>query len=204
MEQEGFTLWFTGMSGAGKTTLARAVESILRDRGLKVEVLDGDVVRTNLSKGLGFSKEDRDINIKRIGFVCKLLTRNGVAAIGSAISPYRAVRDYIREDIGRFVEVYCSCPLEVLVERDVKGLYKKALAGEIENFTGVSDPYEEPLNAEVVVHSDSESLEESVGKILSKLEELGYVPQASESGDEVYSKEEEQVLEDRLKALGYL
>jgi adenylyl-sulfate kinase len=204
MEQEGFTLWFTGMSGAGKTTLARAVETILRDRGLKVEVLDGDVVRTNLSKGLGFSKEDRDINIKRIGFVCKLLTRNGVAAIGSAISPYRAVRDYIREDIGRFVEVYCSCPLEVLIERDVKGLYKKALAGEIENFTGVSDPYEEPLSAEVVVHSDSESLEESVGKILSKLEELGYVPQASESGDEVYSKEEEQVLEDRLKALGYL
>jgi adenylyl-sulfate kinase len=204
MEQEGFTLWFTGMSGAGKTTLARAVESILRDRGLKVEVLDGDVVRTNLSKGLGFSKEDRDINIKRIGFVCKLLTRNGVAAIGSAISPYRAVRDYIREDIGRFVEVYCSCPLDVLVERDVKGLYKKALAGEIENFTGVSDPYEEPLNAEVVVHTNSESLEESVGKILTKLEALGYVPQASRGGDEVYSEEEEQILEDRLKALGYL
>lgn len=204
MEQEGFTLWFTGMSGAGKTTLARAVESILRDRGLKVEVLDGDVVRTNLSKGLGFSKEDRDINIKRIGFVCKLLTRNGVAAIGSAISPYRAVRDYIREDIGRFVEVYCSCPLDVVVERDVKGLYKKALAGEIENFTGVSDPYEEPLNAEVVVHTNSESLEESVGKILTKLEALGYVPQASRGGDEVYSEEEEQILEDRLKALGYL
>jgi adenylylsulfate kinase len=204
MEQEGFTLWFTGMSGAGKTTLARAVESVLRERGLKVEVLDGDVVRTNLSKGLGFSKEDRDINIKRIGFVCKLLTRNGVAAIGSAISPYRAVRDYIREDIGHFVEVYCSCPLDVLVERDVKGLYKRALAGEIENFTGVSDPYEEPLNAEVVVHTDCESVEESVGKIVSKLEELGYVPQAYESGDEVYSKEEERILEDRLKALGYL
>jgi adenylyl-sulfate kinase len=204
MEQQGFTLWFTGMSGAGKTTLARAVEAILRDRGLKVEVLDGDVVRTNLSKGLGFSKEDRDINIKRIGFVCKLLTRNGVAAIGSAISPYRAVRDSIREDIGRFVEVYCSCPLEVLVERDVKGLYKKALAGEIENFTGVSDPYEEPLSAEVVVQTDSESLEESVGKILAKLEELGYIPQASVDADQVYSKEEEQILEDRLKALGYL
>jgi adenylyl-sulfate kinase len=192
------------MSGAGKTTLARAVEAILRDRGLKVEVLDGDVVRTNLSKGLGFSKEDRDINIKRIGFVCKLLTRNGVAAIGSAISPYRAVRDYIREDIGRFVEVYCSCPLEVLIERDVKGLYKKALAGEIENFTGVSDPYEEPLNAEVVVQTDSESLEESVGKILAKLEALGYIPQASVDAEQVYSKEEEQILEDRLKALGYL
>jgi adenylyl-sulfate kinase len=204
MEQQGFTLWFTGMSGAGKTTLARAVEAILRDRGLKVEVLDGDVVRTNLSKGLGFSKEDRDTNIKRIGFVCKLLTRNGVAAIGSAISPYRAVRDYIREDIGRFVEVYCSCPLEVLIERDVKGLYKKALAGEIENFTGVSDPYEEPLNAEVVVHTGSESLEESVGKILAKLEALGYIPQASADGDQVYSEEEEQILEDRLKALGYL
>jgi adenylylsulfate kinase len=204
MEQQGFTLWFTGMSGAGKTTLARAVEAILRDRGLKVEVLDGDVVRTNLSKGLGFSKEDRDINIKRIGFVCKLLTRNGVAAIGSAISPYRAVRDYIREDIGRFVEVYCCCPLEVLIERDVKGLYKKALAGEIENFTGVSDPYEEPLSAEVVVQTDSESLEESVGKILAKLEELGYIPQASVDADQVYSEEEEQILEDRLKALGYL
>jgi adenylyl-sulfate kinase len=204
MEQEGFTLWFTGMSGSGKTTLARAVEAILRDRGLKVEVLDGDVVCTNLSKGLGFSKEDRDTNIKRIGFVCKLLTRNGVAAIGSAISPYRAVRDYIRQDIGRFVEVYCSCPLEVLIERDVKGLYKKALAGEIENFTGISDPYEEPLNAEVVVHTGAESLEESVGNILSKLEELGYIPQASADGDQVYSEEEEQILEDRLKALGYL
>jgi adenylyl-sulfate kinase len=192
------------MSGAGKTTLARAVEGILRDRGLKVEVLDGDVVRTNLSKGLGFSKEDRDINIKRIGFVCKLLTRNGVAAIGSAISPYRAVRDYLREDIGRFVEVYCSCPLEVLVERDVKGLYKKALAGEIENFTGISDPYEEPLNAEVVVHTDTESLAESTAKILAKLEGLGYVPRASADGDQVYSEEEEQLLEDRLKALGYL
>lgn len=191
------------MSGAGKTTLARAVESVLRDRGLKVEVLDGDVVRTNLSKGLGFSKEDRDINIKRIGFVCKLLTRNGVAAIGSAISPYRAVRDYVREDIGRFVEVYCSCPLEVLIERDVKGLYQKALAGEIENFTGVSDPYEEPLNAEVVVHTDTESLEESTAKIVAKLEALGYVPRTSAAGDQVYS-EEEQMVEDRLKALGYL
>ena len=204
MEQQGFTLWFTGMSGAGKTTLAIAVEEILRDRGLKVELLDGDVVRTNLSKGLGFSKEDRDTNIKRIGFVCKLLTRNGVVAIGSAISPYREVRDFLRQDIGRFVEVYCKCPMEVLIERDVKGLYKKALAGEIENFTGVSDPYEEPLNAEVVVNTDTETYQESAGKILARLEELNYMPQASGDQDQVYSEEEEQILEDRLKALGYL
>lgn len=204
MEQQGFTLWFTGLSGSGKTTLARAVEGILRDRGLKVEVLDGDVVRTNLSKGLGFSKEDRDINIKRIGFVCKLLTRNGVVAIGSAISPYREVRDFIRQDIGRFVEVYCQCPLEVLVERDVKGLYQKALDGEIENFTGVSDPYEEPLHAEVVVHSDRETPEESVAKILAKLELLGYAPAATPENERVYTEEEEKILEDRLKALGYL
>jgi adenylyl-sulfate kinase len=192
------------MSGAGKTTLATAVEEILRDRGLKVELLDGDVVRTNLSKGLGFSKEDRDTNIKRIGFVCKLLTRNGVVAIGSAISPYREVRDFIRQDIERFVEVYCNCPMEVLIERDVKGLYKKALAGEIENFTGVSDPYEEPLNAEVVVNTDTETHQESVGKILARLEELNFIPQASGDQDQVYSEEEEQILEDRLKALGYL
>ncbi|MDH4208750.1 MAG: adenylyl-sulfate kinase [Anaerolineae bacterium] len=204
MEQQGFTLWFTGLSGSGKTTLAQAVEGILRDRGLRVELLDGDVVRTNLSKGLGFSKEDRDINIKRIGFVCKLLTRNGVVAVGSAISPYREVRDFIRQDIGRFVEVYCQCPLEVLVERDVKGLYRKALDGEIENFTGVSDPYEEPLNAEVVVHSDREDIEESVAKILAKLEDLGYVPAAAQEEGRAYTEEEEKILEDRLKALGYL
>ena len=204
MEQQGFTLWFTGLSGSGKTTLARAVEHILRGRDLKVEVLDGDVVRTNLSKGLGFSKEDRDTNIKRIGFVCKLLTRNGVVAIGSAISPYREVRDFLRQDIGRFVEVYCSCPVEVLAERDVKGLYKKALAGEIENFTGISDPYEEPLNPEVIVNTDTETPEQSVAKILGKLEELGYIPAVPAGGDKVYSEEEERILEDRLKALGYL
>lgn len=204
MERQGFTLWFTGLSGSGKTTLARAVERILRDRGLKVEVLDGDIVRTNLSKGLGFSKEDRDTNIKRIGFVCKLLSRNGVVAIGSAISPYREVRDFVRRDIGRFVEVYCRCPLDVLVERDVKGLYAKALAGEIANFTGVSDPYEEPLNPEVVADTDKETPEQSVAKILAKLEELGYVPEGTQDQDTVYTDEEEKILEDRLRALGYL
>jgi len=204
MEQRGFTLWFTGLSGSGKTTLARAVEGVLRQRGLKVETLDGDVVRTNLSKGLGFSKEDRDTNIKRIGFVCKLLTRNGVAAIGAAISPYREVRDYIRKDIGDFVEVYCQCPLEVLVERDVKGLYKKALAGEIANFTGVSDPYEEPLHPEVAVNTGTESPGQSLAKIVSKLEELGYLPTAQTVEAGSYTAEEERILEDRLKALGYL
>jgi adenylylsulfate kinase len=204
MERQGFTLWFTGLSGSGKTTLAHGVEQKLRDRGLKVEVLDGDVIRTNLSKGLGFSKEDRDTNIKRIGFVCKLLTRNGVAAIASAISPYREVRDYVRQDIGRFVEVYCRCPVDVLIERDVKGLYQKALDGEIENFTGISDPYEEPLNPEVIVDTDREGPEESVAKIIAKLEELEYVPQAAGEDESVYSEEEEKILEDRLRALGYL
>jgi adenylyl-sulfate kinase len=204
MEQQGFTLWFTGLSGSGKTTLARRVESMLRDRGLKVEILDGDIIRTNLSKGLGFSKEDRDINIKRIGFVCKLLSRNGVVAIASAISPYREVRDFVRRDIGHFVEVYCRCPLDVLVERDVKGLYKKALEGKIDNFTGVSDPYEEPLNPEVIVDTDVETPEESVGKIIAELEELGYISEAPEEEDRGYSEEEEKVLEDRLRALGYV
>ena len=200
-EQRGFTLWFTGLSGAGKTTLAQRIETDLRQRGLKVELLDGDVVRTNLSKGLGFGKEDRDTNIKRIGFVCKLLTRNGVIAIASAISPYREVRDYVRNDIGDFIEVYAKCPLEVLTQRDVKGLYKKALAGEIANFTGVSDPYEEPLHAEVVVETDRETVDQSVNKILDKLTALGYL---EPSPQEVYSKEEAQVVEKRLGALGYL
>src|SRR5918996_51557 len=145
-KQEGFTIWFTGLSGAGKTTLAAALAAELANRGLKVEILDGDEVRTNLSKGLGFSKEDRDTNIRRIGYVAHLLTRNGVVAITAAISPYRAIRDEVRARIGRgFVEVYAKCPLETLITRDVKGLYQRALAGEIKEFTGVSDPYEEPL-----------------------------------------------------------
>lgn len=176
MTQKGFTVWFTGLSGAGKTTIARALEPALRSRGLKVEMLDGDVVRTNLSKGLGFSKEDRDTNILRIGFVAHLLSRNGVAVIASAISPYRETRDQVRAQIGDFIEVYVSCPLEELVRRDVKGLYEKALRGEIENFTGVSDPYEPPLNPEVVVETDKETVEESLAKVLAALEARGYLP----------------------------
>lgn len=200
MEEKGFTIWFTGLSGAGKTTISKLVEAELRRRGRKVEVLDGDVVRTNLSKGLGFSKEDRDTNIRRIGFVCHLLSRNGVVAIAAAISPYRAVRDENRALIGDFVEVYCECPLEVLIERDVKGLYKKALAGEIKNFTGVDDPYEPPAAPEVICRTDRETPEESAAKVIAKLEELGYLAPAAD----VYSPEEEEKVRKRLEALGYL
>ena len=179
MEQKGFTLWFTGLSGAGKTTLARLVEAELDSRGHKVEVLDGDVIRTNLSKGLGFSKEDRDTNIRRIGFVCNLLTRNDVVAIAAAISPYREVREELRRDIGAFVEVYVRCPISVLAERDVKGLYKKALAGEIKNFTGVDDPYETPFAPEVIVETDIETPEQSAARIIAKLEEMSLVASLS-------------------------
>ena len=177
--QTGFTLWFTGLSGAGKSTISQIVSDELRRRGLRVEVLDGDVVRTHLSKGLGFSKEDRDTNIRRIGWVCEVLSRNGVAAIGAAISPYRDIRDEIRAKVEHFVEVYVECSIEKLTARDVKGLYQKALNGEIKNFTGVSDPYEPPLNPEVVCHTDGrETPEQSAAKVLAKLEELGYVPVA--------------------------
>jgi adenylyl-sulfate kinase len=169
---KGFTVWFTGMSGAGKSTVSKIVQERLRAAGAKVELLDGDIVRTHLSKGLGFSKEDRDTNIRRIGFVCELLTRNGVIAIVAAISPYREVREEVRSKIANFVEVYVTAPIEVLAERDVKGLYKKALAGEIASFTGVSDPYEPPVNPEVTIDSSRESVDESVERVWSKLREM--------------------------------
>lgn len=171
----GFTLWFTGLSGAGKSTLAGLVSGELRERGHRVEVLDGDEVRTNLSKGLGFSKEDRDTNIRRIGYVCKLLSRNGVIAIAAAISPYRAVRDEVRRANGRFFEVFVRCPLEKLIERDVKGLYKKALNNEIKGFTGISDPYEEPLNPELMIDSGRETVDGSVQRLVTHLERTGYL-----------------------------
>jgi adenylyl-sulfate kinase len=178
LSDRGFTIWFTGLSGAGKSTLSEALAPVLRDRGHKLEILDGDVVRTNLSKGLGFSKEDRDTNILRIGFVAHLLSRNGVAVITAAISPYREIRDRNRELIGDFIEVYAKCSIEELTRRDVKGLYEKALRGEIQNFTGVSDPYEEPLNPEVTVDTERETIEESLGKIVSFLEQQGYIAPA--------------------------
>jgi len=204
----GFTIWFTGLSGAGKSTISELIEQELRERGHKVEVLDGDVVRTHLSKGLGFSREDRDTNIRRIGWVCQVLTRNDVVAIAAAISPYRDVRDELRGQIERFVEVYVECPIPTLAERDVKGLYKKALAGEIGNFTGVSDPYEPPLNPEVICYSDGrETPQQSAAKVLAKLEELGYSvgrAPAVAAVDSVYTDEEEDEVTDRLRDLGYL
>ncbi len=198
---KGFTLWFTGLSGSGKSTLARKVEEVLLERGMRVEVLDGDIIRTNLSRGLGYSKEDRDTNIRRIGFVCNLLTRNDVVAIAAAIAPYDEIRKENRRLIGSYVEVYCKCPMEELVKRDVKGLYGKALKGEIQNFTGVSDPYEEPLDAEVVVETDKETEEESAAKIVRTLEITGYIP-ADQTSD--YSEEEEEEIKARLKDLGYI
>ena len=175
--ERGFTLWFTGLSGAGKTTIAEIVEKELkRRRSGSVEVLDGDIVRTNLSKGLGFSREDRDTNVLRIGFVAKLLTRNGVAVIVSAISPYKEARDRIRHDIGEgFIEVFVDAPVEVCAKRDVKGLYEKAFSGEIKGFTGVSDPYEAPSAAELVLKTAEEGPKESAGRVVARLEELGYL-----------------------------
>ncbi len=188
---KGFTLWLTGLSGAGKTTLAAEVAHELRARGVKVEVLDGDQVRTNLSKGLGFSKEDRDTNISRIGYVCRLLSRNGVAAISAAISPYREARDEVRrlveQDGAEFIEVFVKCPIDVLAKRDVKGLYKKALAGEIRGFTGVDDPYESPLAPDVVIESDRELVDFSTRKIFSQLEQRELVPKVEIPGQPVVS-----------------
>jgi adenylylsulfate kinase len=177
IEQRGLVIWLTGLSGAGKSTLAATISERLREASLRVETLDGDEVRENLSRGLGFSREDRDTNVRRIGFVARLLARNAVMVLVAAISPYRQSRDDIRRSLERegirFIEVFVRCPIEELVERDVKGLYMKALAGEIRNFTGISDPYEEPLGPDVIVDSSTESVEQSAAKIVSHLIESG-------------------------------
>jgi adenylyl-sulfate kinase len=175
----GFTVWFTGLPSSGKSTLARRLEQELVARGRFVEVLDGDEIRLRLTKGLGFSKEDRDENIRRIAFVAKLLARSGAVAITATISPYRAIREEVRAEIPSFVEIYVDCPIETCVERDVKGLYKKALAGEIKNFTGISDPYEPPVSPEIVVRSSEESEEASLAKIIDELVALGYLEPAA-------------------------
>jgi adenylyl-sulfate kinase len=176
MTASGFTIWFTGLSGSGKTTLGERVAAELRARDRRVELLDGDIVRTHLSKGLGFSREDRDTNILRIGFVCGLLARNDVVAIATAISPYRQTRDHVRASIERFVEVFVDCPLGECIHRDVKGLYRQAIDGKIREFTGVSDPYEPPVNPEITIASDRETPEESVAHILAWLEAHDYIP----------------------------
>lgn len=172
---KGFTAWFTGLPSSGKSTLARLLEEKLVSRNLHVEVLDGDEVRLRLSKGLGFSKEDRDDNIRRISFVANIITRCGAVAITCAISPYKSIREEARKEIGRFVEVFVNCDVDECIKRDVKGLYKKALNGEIKNFTGISDPYEEPSDPEIVVYTAKESEQESVDKIIKGLEDLGYL-----------------------------
>jgi adenylyl-sulfate kinase len=175
MANTGFTIWLTGLSGAGKSTLSEVIEQRLRERNRNVEVLDGDIVRTHLSKGLGFSREDRNTNIQRIAFVCSLLTRNGVVCISAAISPYREAREWARKEIKNFVEVYVKCPLDVCRQRDVKGLYKLVDEGKIKNFTGIDDPYEKPEHPELAVETNKETVEESVAHIVAKLEELGYL-----------------------------
>lgn len=172
----GCTIWLTGLPCAGKTTTARLLEARLRECGKRVEVLDGDLIREHLTKGLGFSKEDRDENIRRVGFVCDLLSRNGVIAIAAVISPYREMRDRLRKQIPCFIEVYIECPLEVAIERDIKGLYRKALAGEIANFTGISDPYEPPLTPHVVIHTAVDTPEQGIDKIWAELQQRNLVP----------------------------
>jgi adenylylsulfate kinase len=226
--ERGFTLWFTGLSGSGKTTLGALLQQELSARSKRVELLDGDVVRTHLSKGLGFSRADRDTNILRIGWVCEVLSRNGVVAIATAISPYREARDQVRERIADFVEIYLATPLEECMRRDVKGLYAKAIAGEIKEFTGISDPYEPPLNPEITLHTEGRSPEQSAEEVLEWLERQGYLepvpvpapvlatsdgslasngvqpnpPRGSTEG--AYTEEEEAEVSARLEALGYL
>ena len=179
-DQKGFTLWFTGLPCSGKSVVADLVARELKGRGLRVERLDGDIVRQSLTRDLGFSRKDRDENIRRVTFVAKLLSRNGVAVLTSFISPYREVRAETRREIEHFIEVYAKCPLSVCIERDVKGMYKKAMRGEIKEFTGISDPYEEPLDPEILLETDKETPAESVRRVLDKLTELGYIEEAEE------------------------
>ncbi len=204
----GFTVWLTGLSGAGKSTIARALAERLAGRGHRVEVLDGDEVRRHLSAGLSFSKEDRDSNVRRIGWVCELLTRNGVVAIAAAISPYRAVRDEVRGRVGRFVEVYLDATLDALEARDSKGLYRRAREGTMTGLTGVDDPYEPPERPELTIRTDgADGPDASVDRIVSKLEELGYLTAAEPfpaGADAAYTEDEESEVTDRLRDLGYL
>ncbi len=201
MNQEGFTVWFTGLSGSGKTTLAELLRDQLIGRGLRVEWLDSAKIRRELNRDLGFTRRDIEANLRRIGYECKLLNRNGVVGIVSAISPYRDVRDVIRTEVGRFVEVYCRCPIEVLMSRDDHDLFERARRGEIENVAGVNAPYEEPFKPEVLLNTDVETSDACVRKILTTLEILGYLPRAESAA---YSREEEDLIKSRLRDLGYI
>ncbi|MBZ0168034.1 adenylylsulfate kinase [Candidatus Methylomirabilis lanthanidiphila] len=202
MQQKGFTVWFTGLPCSGKSTLAHALKQRLGAIDLPVEILDGDEVRTRLTKGLGFSKADRDENIRRIAYVAKLLSRARAVAIVAAVSPYREIRDEARAEITHFVEIHVDCPLEECIRRDVKGMYAKAMNGEIANFTGVSDPYEPPLRPDVTVKTGAEEVGESLAKILCRLGQLGYIPQhLVEPG---MGPEEDQRIVAKLRALGYI
>jgi adenylylsulfate kinase len=174
-DQKGVTLWFTGLPCSGKSAIADIVAEKLKAQGLRAERLDGDIVRQDLTRDLGFSKADRDENIRRVTFVAKLLARNGVAVLVSFISPYREMRDRARQQVRNFVEIYVKCPVEVCAQRDVKGMYQKAMRGEIKEFTGVNDPYEEPLHPELVLETDKETLDQSVEKTMAKIKELGYL-----------------------------
>lgn len=204
MAHKGVTLWLTGLSGAGKSTIAEILDPKLREIGMKVESLDGDVIRTNLGKGLGFSKEDRDLNVLRVGFVCDLLTRNGVVVIASLISPYAEIRQKNRELIGDFIEVFVSTPIEECANRDPKGLYKKAYAGEIKGFTGIDDPYEAPTTAEIVLDTQKNTAEECADIIIKYMIEKGYLPSGERGADSVYTEEEEAEVKKRLEDLGYI
>lgn len=202
---KGFTIWFTGLPGSGKSTNSYNLYMELKKRGLKVELLDGDIIRTNFSQGLGYTKEDRDINVKRIGFVCYLLNKNNIISIVAAIAPYRSTRDINRrllKDYG-YIEVYCRCPLEVLEVRDPKGMYKKARAGEIKNFSGISDPYEEPFNPNIVLNTDVETPDDSFSKVISYLESNNYIPTIENCNIREYSELEELEARKHLIALGF-
>ncbi|GAN34116.1 MAG: adenylyl-sulfate kinase [Candidatus Brocadia sp. AMX2] len=200
---KGFTVWLTGLSGSGKSAISHFLGKRLKELGRNAEILDGDVVRANLCQGLDFRKQDQDIYVQRVAFVCKLLTRNGVSVISSVISPYREGRENARKEIDNFVEVYTKCPTEVCAQRDVEGMHKKVLKGEIQDFPGASDPYEEPLNPDLIVETDKETVEESTNKIVNKLIELGYLNQKG-SVSHVYSPEEEEKIKERLSRLGYI
>jgi adenylyl-sulfate kinase len=201
-KHKGFTLWFTGLPCSGKSTLAELLAAEFKSRGRFVEIMDGDEVRKHLTKGLGFSREDRDENIRRIGYVCRLLSRNGVIAIAAAISPFRAIRDEVRAGHqGNFIEIYVDTPLELCIQRDVKGMYKKAIAGEMKNFTGISDPYEPPTSPEIVIHTAKEDAQKSCAQILTSLEQRGLLaPEILPS----YTPEEAEKIRQRLTDLGYI